>query len=117
MDGEEGLFEEDDPLALFVLRLVKDGLHFLHVAWSVAVHLLQDLLVAATNLRNIPYVRIRMPFLMDLNTSTSRRQGATCAYIRYNIKVLSVTFSASCWTSALSSWIFFCLSMEMSGFP
>lgn len=31
--------------------------------------------------------------------------------------LLPGTFSASCWTSALSSWIFFCLSMEMSGFP
>lgn len=117
MDGEEGLFEEDDPLALFVLGLVKDGLHFLHVAWSVAVHLLQDLLVAAANLRTITYVRIRMPFLMDLSTLTSRHQGAARAYILYNVKVLPVTFSASCWTSALSSWIFFCLSMEMSGFP
>lgn len=50
MDGEERLFEEDDPLALLVLRLVKDGLHLLHVAWSVAVHLLEDFLIAGTDL-------------------------------------------------------------------
>lgn len=58
-----------------------------------------------------------MPLLMDSNALTSRHQGAAGAYIRYSVKALSVTFSASCWTSALSSWIFFCLSMEMSGFP
>lgn len=50
VDGEKGLFEEDNPLALLVLRLVKDGLHLLHVARSVAVHLLQDFLIAGTNL-------------------------------------------------------------------
>lgn len=50
VDGEEGLFEEDDPLALLVLRLIEDGLHLLHVARSVAVHLLQDLLIAAADL-------------------------------------------------------------------
>lgn len=50
VDGEEGLLEEDNPLALFVLRLVKDGLHLLHVARSVAVHLLQDFLIASTDL-------------------------------------------------------------------
>lgn len=50
VDGEERLFEEDDPLALLLLRLVKDGLHLLHVARSVAVHLLQDFLIASANL-------------------------------------------------------------------
>lgn len=30
---------------------------------------------------------------------------------------LLCTFSASCWATSLSSWIFFCLSMETSGFP
>lgn len=51
VDGEEGLFEEDNPPALFILRLVEDGLHLLHVARSVAVHLLQDFLVAGTDLK------------------------------------------------------------------
>jgi len=50
VDGEEGLFEEDDPLSLLILRLVKNGLHLFHVARSVAVHLLQDFFIAGTNL-------------------------------------------------------------------
>lgn len=54
VDGQEGLFEESDPLALLFLRLVKNGLHLLHIARNVAVHLLQDLLVASTNLMKIP---------------------------------------------------------------
>lgn len=51
VDGEESLFEKYNPLALLLLRLVKDGLHLLHVARSVVVHLLQDLLVAGTDLK------------------------------------------------------------------
>lgn len=59
VDGQKGLFEEDDPLALFILRLVEDGLHFLHVAGSVAVDLLQDLLIAAANLGATSRVQTR----------------------------------------------------------
>lgn len=54
VDGQEGLFEEGDPLALLLLRLVKNGLHLLHIARNVAVHLLQDLFIASTNLKKIP---------------------------------------------------------------
>lgn len=50
VDGQEGLLEEEDPPALFVLRLLEDGLHLLHVAGRVAVDLLQHLLVAPAHL-------------------------------------------------------------------
>lgn len=53
VDGQEGLFEEDDPAALLILRLVEDRLHLLHVARRVAVHLLQDLLVAGADLNTV----------------------------------------------------------------
>lgn len=59
VDGEEGLFEEDNPLPLFILRLVKDGLHLLHVARSVAVHLLEDFLIAGTNLETFTHTFTR----------------------------------------------------------
>lgn len=51
VDGQQSLLQEHDPLTLLVLRLVEDGLHLLHVARGVAVHLLQDLLVAGADLR------------------------------------------------------------------
>lgn len=45
VDGEEGLLQEAHPLPLLLLRLLEDGLHFLHVAWCEARHVLQDFLV------------------------------------------------------------------------
>lgn len=52
MDGEEGLLQEADPLFLLLLRLLKDGLHLLHVARRVGRHFLQGLLVVISALRS-----------------------------------------------------------------
>lgn len=52
VDGEEGLLQEADPLFLLLLRLLKDGLHLLHVARRVGRHFLQGLLVVLSALRS-----------------------------------------------------------------
>ena len=48
--------------------------------------------------------------------SVKKKQTKKTLKIRAGWIVL-LTFSASCWASSLSSWIFFCLSMATSGFP
>lgn len=50
VDGQESLFEEAYPLPLFLLWLVKDRLHFLHVARSITRHFLKNLLIAGSHL-------------------------------------------------------------------
>lgn len=51
VDGQKSLFEEAYPLSLLLLRLVKDRLHFLHVAWSITRHFLKNLLIAGSHLQ------------------------------------------------------------------
>lgn len=50
VDGHEGLFEEADPLLLLLLRLIKNGLHLLHVVRRVGREILQHLLIFLADL-------------------------------------------------------------------
>lgn len=51
VDGEEGLLQETDPLPLLLLRLLKNGLHLLHVARRVGRHILEGFLIVLSVLQ------------------------------------------------------------------
>lgn len=50
VQGKEGPLEELNALLLQGLPLLKNRLHFLHVAWAAAIKLLQSLFIAFTHL-------------------------------------------------------------------
>lgn len=50
MERMEGSLEKNNPLLLQCLTLLKYRLHFLHVAGTAAIQLLQGLLIALTHL-------------------------------------------------------------------